>query len=205
MEDSSMKSKKWLWPVLAVLMMMTVSTANAQFRFGIKGGLNISKVSFNENVIATDNITGFHIGPMIEFMPGGVGVDLGIIYSQKGFKSKDNNNGFVSNYIEVPANLKIKLGLPLVAPYIAAGPYVSFLVGGDKEIAPRENISTQLKTKSFGTGLNFTIGAEVFNHLQVGLTYNWGLTDNYSKFDANDPGEYHGKPHTWLISAAVLF
>ncbi|MDR0796058.1 MAG: PorT family protein, partial [Tannerella sp.] len=83
-----MKNKKWLWPVLTVLMISATSTANAQFRFGIKGGLNVATVKFNENVIAAENLTGFHIGPVFEFMPGGVGVDFGVLFTQKGFYSE---------------------------------------------------------------------------------------------------------------------
>ncbi|MDR2234167.1 MAG: PorT family protein [Tannerella sp.] len=204
-----MNRKKWFLPVLMALMVFATSATYAQLHFGVKGGVNISTVKFDKDVIASDNITGFHIGPMIEFMPGAIGVDAALLYSQKGFKDERDNENVKINYIDVPVNLKIKLAMPLVSPYFAAGPYMSFLVGGDKVYnfigSTSSSIQEQLKAKSFGAGLNFTVGAEVVSRLQVGLTYSWGLTDNYSEFDSNDLDEYRGKPHTWMISAAVLF
>jgi len=202
-----MNRKKWLLPVLMTLMIFTASTMYAQLHFGVKGGVNVSTVKFSKDIIASENITGFHIGPMLEFMPGPIGIDAAVLFSQKGFHDKEANENFKSNYIDVPVNLKMKIGLPLVSPYVAAGPYVSFLVGGDKEkfTVDYDAIKGQLKAKTFGAGLNFTVGAEIASRLQAGLTYNLGLTDNYSEFNVSDANAYHGKPHTWMLFAAVLF
>jgi len=201
-----MKREKWLLPVLMVLLIISTSTLHAQFRIGIKGGANIATVKFNKDVLNSENVTGFHIGPVFEFIPeAGLGVDFGILYSQKGFYANDDS--FVSDYIEVPVNLKMKIGLPLISPYFAAGPYVNFLVGGDKKRNIGDflkNIDGQVKAKTFGAGLNFTAGAEVLSRIQIGLTYNWGLTDNYSTRSGNI-SDFTGKPHTWMISATLLF
>ena len=201
-----MERKKWLLPVLMVLLICTTSTANAQFRFGIKGGANISTVSFSKDILNSENVTGFHVGPVFEFLSkGGVGVDLALLYSQKGFYA--NYDSYISDYLEVPLNLKIKIGVPILSPYFAAGPYVNFLVGGEKERNIKDyvkNVEGQLKAKSFGAGLNFTAGVEVLRRIQVGLTYNWGLTDNYSMFNGAIK-DFTGKPHTWMISATLMF
>jgi len=204
-----MKRKKWLFPVLMVLMFYSISTAHAQLRFGVKGGANIATVKFNKDVLKSENVTGFHIGPIVEYMPKvGLGVDLALLFSQKGLSVDAIDEKYVSNYLEIPVNLKMKIGLPLVSPYFAAGPYMSFLIGGDKELIDvvdyGGNIIERIKTKNFGAGLNFTVGAEVLNRIQVGLTYNWGLTNHFNTFKANDLNSYKGKAHTWMISAAVF-
>jgi hypothetical protein len=194
--------------LFVVVFLFAVSTADAQFRFGVKGGVNIVNAKFDRDVINADNITGFHIGPLVEgmFGQGGIGFDASILFSRKGF---DADNKTVKNdFLDVPLNIKFKLGLPLVNPYLAAGPYMSFRISGDEKWDFHQNangIVDQVKTKSFGAGLNFSAGAELFNHLQVGVTYGWGLTDNYKTFDANDLDSYKGKLHTWQISAAFLF
>ena len=206
MEDLIMKRQKCL---LLIVLVLATSMANAQFRFGVKGGVNIATVKFNEDVLKSENITGFHIGPLFEYIPaGGLGLDFAILYSQKGLSVEPVRENFVSNYIEVPVNLKMKIGIPVISPYFAAGPYVSFLIGGDKELSIPKTGSTilgQIKTKSFGAGLNFTAGVEILKHLQVGATYNWGLTDHFDTFNASDLNSYKGKPHTWMISATLLF
>ena len=203
-----MKRKKSFLPVLMALLIIATSTAYAQVRFGVKGGLNIASVKFNKDVLNSDNVTGFHVGPTVEgmFGKGGIGIDLSVLYSQKGFDSDMDKvkNGF----IEIPVNLKFKLGLPLVNPYIAGGPYVAFRIAGDEIWNVRGNTNgmiDQIKAQNFGAGLNFSVGAEVFNHLQIGLTYSIGLTDDYQTFDANNINSYTGKPHTWMISATLFF
>ncbi|MDR1381795.1 MAG: PorT family protein [Tannerella sp.] len=194
--------------VLMMAALFAVSTADAQLRFGVKGGVNVARAKFDREYFKSDNITGFHIGPMLEGMigQGGIGFDAAVLYSQKGFDSDDET---VRNaFLEVPVNLKFKLGLPLVNPYVAAGPYIDIRVAGDETwnvLKTPQDVIHQIKTKSFGAGLNFSAGAEVFRALQIGVTYSLGLTDNYESFDVKDIASYKGKAHTWSVSAAVFF
>ncbi|MDR1200815.1 MAG: PorT family protein [Tannerellaceae bacterium] len=208
--------KKILGIVLVSLMTLIIVPVNAQINFGIKGGVNISSVHFNNDIVSSDNITGFNIGPMIEIMVPyvGVGVDAAILYSQKGMadaKMKDTNKrgeNLTTDYIDIPVNFKWKFGLPVIKGYLAAGPYASFKVGGDKIWEIPGAISSEFKTKSFAAGLNFGLGAEVFKHLQVGFNYEWGLTNNYSGVDIySSLGDQRieGKHRGWTISAAILF
>lgn len=195
--------KKIIAFLCAMAFLAVAIPAQAQLRFGIKGGLNITSVHFDSDLLKSDNITGFHIGPMIEAtMPLlGLGFDAALLYSQKGMESSSSGvkTTMKTSYIDVPVNLKWKFGLPIVKAYLAAGPYASFRVGGDKIW---NVLSDQLETKSFGAGLNFGAGVEVFNHLQVGFNYELGLTDNFSakKLDLSS-----NKNRGWTISAAILF
>ena len=200
-----MKRVKYL---LIVVALFAVSAADAQVRFGAKGGLNIAKAEFNKDAFKSDNITGFHVGPSIEAMfgQGGLGLDLALLFSQKGFESDDET--VKNSYLEVPINLKFKLGLPLINPYFSAGPYVGFRVAGDKLWNVSESVSgvkEQVKAKSFSAGLNFGVGAEIFSKLQLGLNYCWGLTDNYETFETSNVDSYIGKAHTWSVSAVYFF
>ena len=195
--------KKIIAFLCAVAFLAVAIPAQAQLRFGVKGGLNITSVHFDSDLLKSDNVTGFHIGPMIEAtMPLlGFGFDAALLYSQKGMESSSSGvkTTMKTSYIDVPVNLKWKFGLPIVKAYLAAGPYASFRVGGDKIW---NVLSDQLETKSFGAGLNFGAGVEVFNHLQVGFNYELGLTDNFSaeKLDLSS-----NKNRGWTISAAFLF
>ncbi|MDR3260397.1 MAG: PorT family protein [Tannerella sp.] len=199
-----MKQINWL---LWIFVIFLAPAANAQVRLGAKTGVNIATVKFNKEAVDPENITGFQIGPMLEVAtPTGWGVDVALLYMQKGFEL--NNKQIKNDYLEVPVNLKWKLMTPLVKPFVAAGPYVGFRVGGKKvwEIDQfYQDIKGQINGKSFSAGLNFSAGAELLSFLQVGLNYGWGLTDNYSTFIASHPDEYVGKAHTWSISAAILF
>ncbi|MDR2495534.1 MAG: PorT family protein [Tannerellaceae bacterium] len=198
---------KILRTLIAAALLLTSLTAGAQIHLGIKGGLNISSISLSKDIIASYNVTGFHIGPMLEIMtPLGIGVDGAIMYSQKGMEVR-TENALMNNYLEVPVNLKYKLGIiPMIQPYIAAGPYVEIrLDGADSKW---DHIQSQIETKSFGAGINLGIGCELFERAQIGLTYGLALTDNYSV----DKIVYQGintdiniKRKTISLSAALLF
>ncbi|MDR1499591.1 MAG: PorT family protein [Tannerellaceae bacterium] len=194
------KIKGLLFVGIAVLMLCTASV-NAQIRFGVKGGLNIASVKFDKDILKTENLTGFHIGPTIEVMVPyvGVGFDAAILYSQKGLYSSTDMRGVSTDYIDVPVNFKWKIGLPIVKGYLSAGPYASIRVSGED----LDRIQTQIKSKSFAAGLNFGAGVEVFNSLQVGFNYGLGLTDDYSASRLGDLT--NGKSNTMSVTAALLF
>ena len=61
-----MNMKKIVGFFMVALLALMALPANAQLKFGIKGGVNISSVHFNSDVLKADNVTGFQVGPMIE-------------------------------------------------------------------------------------------------------------------------------------------
>lgn len=192
--------------IFAALMLLSLPT-QAQFRFGVKGGVNISKVSTDGGTnFSEDNITGFQVGPSIEWLfIKNLGIDAAAVYSQKGIKV---NNGSViadskSGYLDIPVNLKLVAGLTEnIKPYVAAGPYISFKVSGDDTVGQNsESISNQWDAQSFGAGVNIGAGVELFKFLQVGANYGVSLTDDYKASN----GSYTAKDRTWSITAAVYF
>lgn len=198
--------KKIICLVFVALMAVWAMPAQAQLKFGIKGGVNVSSVHFSNfsKNFNSENVTGFHIGPMLEAtMPIlGVGVDAAILYSQKGVGV--GSEEIRTDYIDVPVNLKWKFGLPILKGYLSAGPYVGFRVGGDKFWEIPGAISEQWKTEAFSAGLNFGVGVELIRHLQVGFNYGLGLTDNYRMETKNNTFK-DGKNRGWAITAAILF
>lgn len=200
--------RKILGFVLVVMMILVAVPAKSQLRFGVKGGVNISSVHFNSDILKADNVTGFQIGPMIETtLPLlGTGLDVAILYSQKGMdiKSGIETKSIKNDYIDIPLNLKWKFGLPIIKAYLAAGPYIGFRVGGDKVWDVPGSVIDQVKAKNFSAGLNFGAGVELIKHLQVGFNYGLGLTDNYS-ISKVDLSNGNGKNRGWSITAAILF
>ena len=195
--------------VFAALLFLGIGQVSAQVRLGVKGGLNIASVHFSTDVLQSDNVTGFQIGPMIEgSLPlVGLGFDAAILYAQKGLETKTvsgEKTSLKNDYIDVPVNLKWKLGLPIMKVYLAAGPYVGFRVGGNKIWELPGSMVDQVKTKSFSAGLNFGAGVELISHLQVGLNYGLGLTNNYS-MESLSLTKSDGKNRGWSVTAAILF
>lgn len=197
--------KKNVGLVIVALLALLAIPANAQLKFGVKGGVNISSVHFSSDVLNADNVTGFQVGPMIETsLPlVGVGLDAAVMYSQRGMKTKTgvSTTSMRTDFIDIPVNLKWKFGLPIVKPYLAVGPYIGFRVGGDKVWDVPGSVIGQLEAKNFSAGLNFGAGVELVSHLQVGFNYGLGLTDNFSASKVDLKAKNRG----WSITAAILF
>ncbi|MDL2224038.1 PorT family protein [Bacteroidales bacterium OttesenSCG-928-M06] len=187
--------------IIGVLLLSSL-TAQAQFKYGLKAGVNIANASLSKDVINKSNMTGFQVGPIIEFTVPvlGIGLDAAALYSQQGFKVKDiDEKTYRTHTLDVPVNLKYKFNLVVMGAYLTAGPYASFNLS--------DNLKDQYKSKSFGAGLNFGLGIELLSHLQVGASYKLGLTDDYSGLTVKNgiSEAFKGKQRGWTISAAYFF
>lgn len=192
--------KKVLSTLALMACIMMALPAQAQLKFGLKGGLNISKVTFSASDINSDNRTGFFIGPMAEFtIPViGVGIDAAALYTQSGAKMKYENESLDKNLktIEIPVNLKYNFGLGSMAGvYVAAGPQFGFNVGsghlGDYDI------------KDCNTTFNVGAGVKLILHLQIGVNYNFSI-NKVAKYE-EEGKKYNMKKNTWQVSLAYLF
>ena len=203
--------------VAVALLFAGVQSAQAQFSWGVKGGLNLQKADFDKSDLKTDNFTGFFIGPMAEFTIPivGLGVDGALLYSQTGmsFKEDGKDETLKSHSIEIPINLKYSIGLgKLASVYAAAGPQFAFALSQDKWKDDLTNYTSKPFKKS-QLSLNLGVGVKLISHLQAGVTYNIPLGDTAEydvPTDVNDAGEIimdaiGAKNKTWKIHVAYIF
>ena len=206
-----MKNLRYL---LFVIVFVSVSLpASSQIRFGVKGGVNIANID-RESLGAFDiqSITGFQVGPTMEAMLPilGVGADIGLVYSQRGFKLKNNINHQNSNarigYLDIPLNVKWKPSIGPIKLYVAAGPYISFRISQNIDLNDLlEDSSFGIKPNVFSAGLNFGGGIELIKHLQVGFNYALGLTEDYKNDNHGAFDIFHPKSAMWSVVAAYYF
>ena len=182
---------------VAIFCMAMALPAQAQVSFGVKGGLNLSKMDWEianttlNNV--KDNSTGFFIGPMIEATVPiiGIGVDGALMYSQRG------SGELKQQGIEVPLNLKYTIGLgDMAAIFLAAGPDFYFNLK-DVDIAA-------IKKKDAQVGLNLGGGVKLLNHLQIGVNYQFALGNSFDLKGISN-ANVKNKLNTWQISLAYMF
>ena len=69
--------KRYIFVLVASMFMMT-SNVNAQskLRFGIMGGMNVSEMRFDQEIINKDNQAGFFVGPMVDLTLPILGLNL---------------------------------------------------------------------------------------------------------------------------------
>ncbi|MDH8701406.1 hypothetical protein M2138_000747 [Dysgonomonadaceae bacterium PH5-43] len=189
-------------------LVLTSLTVNAQIKYGLKAGVNLSKVSISDgaNNLDPENYTGFQVGPMVEFTVPiiGLGLDAAIMYSQQGLKVNDESKKLSTLFI--PINLKYKITfMNVVGAYAAVGPYASLNLGNND--FSLDALAADVKAKSFGAGLNFGIGVELLSKLQVGVNYQLGLTEDFKATTVGGAATelFNGKQRGWTVSAAYFF
>lgn len=192
--------------VTLVIALVGMGVANAQFRFGIKAGLNVDNLHFNETILDKDNGLGWTAGLMTEFQVPVIGLcfDLSLMYTHMNSDLISDAGEYIKNknFIEIPLNLKYKFKIPMVAnvfsPYIFTGPAFAFKL--DK------NTIDAFKTKTCQMAWNVGLGFELIRHLQIGASYGFGMNNILAdKVVGVNNTELKVKNNYWTITAAYLF
>ena len=210
--------KKVLSIVFFVSAMLLATNANAQIKFGLKGGLNVTNMSFSEEVFDASNKTGFFVGPMVKVTVPVVGLsfDAAALYDQKEadvqYASGEGELGKVNvkqQSINIPVNVRYGFGLSSLANlFLFAGPQWGINVG-DKNFKWNESSSYSLKKSNFS--VNVGAGVTLLNHLQVSANYNiaCGKSADASLSKALDAVANAGKDkshnNSWQIALGYWF
>jgi hypothetical protein len=168
--------KKILSITLFAVAMVVAMPANAQLKFGLKGGLNINKVSFSQSDIKSDNRTGFFVGPTAQFTtPLGIAVDGSVLFDQRNLKMEEGGAEMTKhlNYIDIPINVRYQVGLgSLAGVYFATGPQFSFnLDGKTYDLKDLGETTRQYELKKSEFGWNLGAGVRLLGHLEIGYNY----------------------------------
>lgn len=201
--------KKIFTSMVVALMLMATTTAQAQVKLGLKGGLNVTQMSLSSDVIDKSNQTGFFVGPTVKLtLPLiGLGIDAAALYDQRDAKlGEDDDESTISQRcINIPVNLRYGFGLGSMASvYVAAGPQFGFNIGQKNYGSDRDGF----KFKDSNLSLNLGAGVSVLTHLELGFTYNiaLGKTGEVSVIDdANKVLTSKARNNSWQVSAAYYF
>lgn len=204
---------KKIFCVLTVMLVALAATvpASAQFKFGLKAGVAVNDLKFNQELMSASNRAGFTGGAMIEFTAPivGIGLDLSAMYVHRSVDMgiKDTSNQEVDSdsrdYIDIPLNLKWKINIPavnkIVRPFITTGPSFAFLVS-------KKDASEFFKNKKCDIAWNFGAGLELFSHVQVSASYGLGMTKALETLKVTEEmPTIEGKNKYWTIAVAYLF
>ncbi len=219
--------------ILSIILIMAITTiVNAQFTFGVKGGVNFATVSNYDNIDVPETVidaftadgsskyrTGFHVGLLANyaFANGFVGLQPEVLYSNQGTKYSGTIIGISetsvtatvkTDYINIPVILQINI-IPHIL-YIEAGPQVGFLVGSAAEYEVEAGSLSYEDSWDIGDQLNtvdFSLGFGVGFQLPklplgVHARYTIGLTEVEKEANSDDSKTYNG---VFMIGAFFRF
>ncbi|MCM1110957.1 MAG: PorT family protein [Clostridium sp.] len=172
--------------IAALIIMMNLSTAKAEFRYGPMVGADFTNMSFKQDLFQVDGTVGGSAGIMAEMMfPGiGFGIDFGMNYSLRGARLHLGERelwqwqGYGTERLSlhtlvVPFHLRFKYtrlgGLEdRIAPFVYAGPSFAFNVGHSKLDA--------FDFAGGDVGIDVGIGCELYQRFQISGGYTFGMT-----------------------------
>lgn len=187
------------------------ASAGGPLRFGVKAGVNVNEMKFNESAFDASNRSGFTGGVTLQFVAPilNIGVDASVMYTHRQnriyFTEDGETEGITSNsdYIEIPVNFRWNISVPLISkvvtPYLFTGPDFSFLMSN-------KNVKNAWNNRTFDLGWNFGLGLRFVDHLEIGASYGLGITNSASADNAlYGKNLADGKNRFWTITAAWLF
>ena len=215
-----MKTLKQLFSVALLSVAMLAGSAQqanaaSPLRFGLKAGVTINEMKFNESAFSSANRSGFTGGAMLQFIAPiiNLGFDASVMYTHRssrvyfdapaGGDVDDATLNVSRDYIEIPVNFRYNLGLPVigqfVTPFLTTGPDFSFLISN-------QNVKNAWNNKKFDVAWNFGFGVKIVDKVELAASYGLGLKDSASGdsslYGANP---VDGKNRFWTVTAAWLF
>lgn len=170
--------KQTLTAVVLAIALSAIS-ANAQVGFGVKGGLNLTKLNVNNPEVSYDSRSGYHAGLFLRGKFNKVAIQPELLFfTQRGeFKSTLLTAQESFTYLSIPLIFKFYTvgGLNL-----QVGPQFGFLIDGDRKVSTFTGSGTYDITDyykksdvsvSLGGGYDFGVG------LGLDVRYNIGVKD----------------------------
>ena len=185
---------------LTFLALLSTPLLQAQFEFGVKGGLNYDSLGDVDYTDISPNLsagskTGYHIGAYGK-------IDLLLFYLRPEIQFTKINSGFSDkniglSKIEVP----ILLGYKILGPLsVFAGPSFQYILNEDVEGTTLTDIEE-----------NFTVGLQIgtrisFGRFGLGVRYERGFTDNDVRIlgvnGVDVEGRIDARPNQFIVSAS---
>ena len=203
---------KKILTIIAIACIAFATPSQAQVKFGLKGGLNLTSLSTDNFAGGVSNKSGFFIGPTVKFtLPVvGLSLDASALYDQRNAKIKKADATVKFQSVQIPINVRYGLGLSSVVNVFAfAGPQFGFNIGDKSNTF--NTILNDVKgwtLKSSNISGNVGIGATVFSKLQITANYNFQLSKSGEVNYIDEKGnEATGKMkfNSWQLGLGYYF
>ena len=223
--------KKFIGLIMLLVVAFSAESMAQGLHFGVKGGVlgNKASVSGIRNQFKEENLTGFQVGPMLQYQTGfyGFALDFSLLYVQRGVKITDTHShrsaDIRTQSIDIPIELKWEMGIsPMFDLFLGVGPSFSFLIDKDNWGRELAHIAVDVLDKdlpsmgwrSTEVGLNLGGGVKLLSHLMLSCYYNIGLTQSAKHTFGNkheaidqlfDGNVFKSRNKYWQLSLAYLF
>lgn len=170
-------------PSIAFLAVLLLAGPSRGQGVGIVGGLNFSQL---DDIQATDvsasfeSSTGYHVGAFVDLGFGPVSIRPAVLYRDVGtyeFEGVSGDGELDLSAFEIPVDVRWRvLPLPLVHPYLLAGPVLTFPRSGD-DSGGTEDVNLNADV---GVGVELALGGlTLMPELRYGIATSSFLEDEF--------------------------
>lgn len=209
--------------VLALLFIAGISGYTfGQLSFGIKGGLNYSKLAFSDvsNVVSgtttyslsqDQSFQGFHIGIQTRIKIFSLFLQPELLFNTSGGKvlvETTSGSQIIQEVKQVKYNkidLPVLVGLKFGPARVNAGPVASVVLSSDSQLG---DAISGLKTTSKNATIGFQagVGLDIFKFLTLDARYEGGLSKLGDKLTVGGTNyAFDSRSSKWLLSVGFWF
>nr|WP_082586787.1 porin family protein [Flavobacterium sp. Root935] len=178
---------------------VTVMAQTEKVKLGVKAGLNLANLTFDENELNSSSKTGFTAGLMVEIpVAKNFSIQPELLYSQQGtkisFSDQDvTNSNYKStidlNYLNIPVMLKYYV---LKGLSVQVGPQIGILLKANNEYHDNflgydnhENLDLKKYSTGIDTSVNFGLGYQYKDKFYTDLRYNLSYSNVFKESDVS--------------------
>ena len=211
--------KKYTLILCTLFLGATCIAQTQKVKLGVKAGLNIASLTFDESELDSSSKTGFTAGIMVEIpMAKNFSLQPEVLFSQQGTKSSFSdpdvaNSNFKStielNYLNIPVMLKYYV---IKGLSIQVGPQIGILLKAnnkyqDNFLGYENHESFNLKDYSTGidTSVNFGLGYQFKDKFYADARYNISYSNVFKEGDVNHFINNDMKNRVFQISVGYFF
>jgi hypothetical protein len=198
---------------------ITLTSTQAQFiRFGIRGGVSSSSITFSDvkdviiggqhyDIVASDAMVGFHFGLFSRIKLANFFVEPELLFTSNGGQVQVQNvtSGIVSmkeqkfNKIDIPVLAGIKLG----PARLEVGPVASFVLSSKSNLFDENSYEQDFKKATIGYQAG--VGIDILKTLAVDLKYEGNLSKLGNGFTIGGQSYPFDSRNSQLILSFGLF
>jgi hypothetical protein len=211
--------KKYILIFMMALGMSSVSNAQI-LSFGIKGGLNYSKMKFDDisnvasgiktyKLMEDESFQGFHVGVMGRLKVFNLFIQPELLFNTTGGKVLVEETGTtLSKVKQVKYNkidMPVLVGMKIGPARINAGPVASVTLSSNSELG---DIIPDLETMSKGATIGFQAGAglDILKKFTIDLRYEGGLSKLGDKLTVGGNSyAFDSRDRKFLVSLGFFF
>lgn len=211
--------KKYILICCTLFFSATITAQTEKVKLGVKAGLNLASLTFDESELNSSDKSGFTAGLMVEIpLTKKFSIQPELLYSQQGTKTSFSDQDVTNSHYKSTINLNY-LNIPVMLKYyvlkglsLQAGPQIGILLKAnnkyqDNFLGYENHESFNLKEYSTGidTSVNLGLAYQFKDKFYTDLRYNISYSNVFKEGDANHFINNDMKNRVFQISIGYFF